>query len=189
MVKAAQAAKGKIARPVNLTGSGRKLLGGAGHAKEGRDHLHRQRARQRASARHQQPVAEPRAGLAGHPGRVTILPSAIDLDDHIAAFRLAAERADLVIVTGGLGPTQDDLTREALAAGRGSAAARRPRLARSHRRHVRPAKPAHGRAEQGPGARARGRRGRAQSRWHRAGNLDAAGSRDRSPACLVFPPR
>lgn len=38
-----------------------------------------------------------------------------DLDDNVAVFRLAAERADLVLCTGGLGPTQDDLTREALA--------------------------------------------------------------------------
>jgi nicotinamide-nucleotide amidase len=38
-----------------------------------------------------------------------------DLDDNIAAFRIAAQRAGLVLVTGGLGPTQDDLTREALA--------------------------------------------------------------------------
>jgi nicotinamide-nucleotide amidase len=38
-----------------------------------------------------------------------------DLDDNIAAFRVAAGRARLVIATGGLGPTQDDLTREALA--------------------------------------------------------------------------
>src|SRR5262245_4449173 len=38
-----------------------------------------------------------------------------DLDDNVAAFRSATERAGLVIATGGLGPTQDDLTRDALA--------------------------------------------------------------------------
>jgi nicotinamide-nucleotide amidase len=38
-----------------------------------------------------------------------------DLDDNIEAFRIAARRAGLVIATGGLGPTQDDLTRDVLA--------------------------------------------------------------------------
>lgn len=39
-----------------------------------------------------------------------------DLSDNIAVLRMAADRADVVLITGGLGPTQDDLTRDALAA-------------------------------------------------------------------------
>ncbi len=38
-----------------------------------------------------------------------------DFDDNVEAFRIAANRAGLVLITGGLGPTQDDLTREVLA--------------------------------------------------------------------------
>src|SRR6266853_5885881 len=38
-----------------------------------------------------------------------------DLDANVEAFRIATRRAKLVIATGGLGPTQDDLTREVLA--------------------------------------------------------------------------
>jgi nicotinamide-nucleotide amidase len=38
-----------------------------------------------------------------------------DLDANVEAFRIAGRRAKLVLITGGLGPTQDDLTREALA--------------------------------------------------------------------------
>jgi nicotinamide-nucleotide amidase len=44
----------------------------------------------------------------------TTISDELDLD--VSAFKIAASRADLVIMTGGLGPTQDDLTREALAA-------------------------------------------------------------------------
>lgn len=38
-----------------------------------------------------------------------------DLQANIDVFRAAAERADVVVATGGLGPTADDLTRQALA--------------------------------------------------------------------------
>jgi nicotinamide-nucleotide amidase len=38
-----------------------------------------------------------------------------DPDDMVDAFRRAASRADVVIVSGGLGPTRDDLTSEVLA--------------------------------------------------------------------------
>jgi nicotinamide-nucleotide amidase len=42
-----------------------------------------------------------------------------DLETNVAAFRTAIDRADIVVATGGLGPTADDLTREALAAAAG----------------------------------------------------------------------
>jgi nicotinamide-nucleotide amidase len=38
-----------------------------------------------------------------------------DLQNNVDAFRIASGRARLVLISGGIGPTQDDLTREALA--------------------------------------------------------------------------
>jgi nicotinamide-nucleotide amidase len=52
-----------------------------------------------------------------------------DNEERIAeAFRLALSRADVVIATGGLGPTQDDITREGLAAALGTPLERRPEI-------------------------------------------------------------
>src|SRR6476469_4803168 len=42
-----------------------------------------------------------------------------DLENNIAVFRTAIERTELVVATGGLGPTADDLTRDAIAAAAG----------------------------------------------------------------------
>jgi nicotinamide-nucleotide amidase len=55
--------------------------------------------------------------LAGHGvtvRRITALPD--DLDAVTEAFRAGIARSDLVVSTGGLGPTPDDLTRESIAA-------------------------------------------------------------------------
>ncbi|MEO8230356.1 MAG: molybdopterin-binding protein [Chloroflexota bacterium] len=47
-------------------------------------------------------------------GRLSALPDRLDAVQD--AFRAALQRSDLVVSTGGLGPTPDDLTREAIAA-------------------------------------------------------------------------
>ena len=45
--------------------------------------------------------------------QVSVLDDRADMED---AFRRASERSDLVLVSGGLGPTRDDMTTEVLAA-------------------------------------------------------------------------
>jgi nicotinamide-nucleotide amidase len=58
-------------------------------------------------------LARSLTGLGISVGRIQALPD--DLDLVRAAFAEALERSDLVVSTGGLGPTPDDLTREAIA--------------------------------------------------------------------------
>jgi nicotinamide-nucleotide amidase len=54
-----------------------------------------------------------------------------DNEERIAdAVRLALSRADVVLMTGGLGPTQDDITREGMAAALGLSLTRRPEIER-----------------------------------------------------------
>jgi nicotinamide-nucleotide amidase len=57
--------------------------------------------------------------------RVTVADDAALLE---SAFRTALSRADIIIATGGLGPTEDDLTREAAAAALGRPVHRMPAL-------------------------------------------------------------
>ena len=47
----------------------------------------------------------------------------------VASIRLALERSDAVILCGGLGPTQDDITREAIAEVMGVPLVRSPEMA------------------------------------------------------------
>lgn len=51
-----------------------------------------------------------------------------NLDRIVEAMRLSAGRAEVVIVTGGLGPTQDDITRDALAVVMSAPMVRHPEL-------------------------------------------------------------
>jgi len=51
-----------------------------------------------------------------------------NLERIVEAFRLGVARADVVIATGGLGPTQDDVTRQALAEAAGVPLRRRPEI-------------------------------------------------------------
>ena len=59
-------------------------------------------------------LARALVALGVHVTRVANLPD--DLDVVVDAMRTALTRADLVVTTGGLGPTPDDLTREAVSA-------------------------------------------------------------------------
>jgi nicotinamide-nucleotide amidase len=56
------------------------------------------------------------AGLSGH-GVMTLYHKTVadDVEATVLALKEACTQADVVIVTGGLGPTEDDLTRQALA--------------------------------------------------------------------------
>ncbi|HEY5628870.1 MAG TPA: molybdopterin-binding protein [Candidatus Limnocylindrales bacterium] len=68
------------------------------------------------------------ASLGVEVQRISALPDRLDLV--VAAFRDAFEAVDLVVTTGGLGPTPDDLTREAVAEAVGETPAIDPALER-----------------------------------------------------------
>jgi nicotinamide-nucleotide amidase len=59
------------------------------------------------------------------------------LDDLVAEIEFSFSRADILIMTGGLGPTEDDLTREGPGQGLRPADARRAVDHRPHRKTIR----------------------------------------------------
>ena len=71
-------------------------------------------------------LARSLTGLGVRVNRMTALPD--ELEAVSAAFRDGLMRADLVVSTGGLGPTPDDLTREAIASAIGETATVDPKL-------------------------------------------------------------
>ena len=58
-------------------------------------------------------------------------------DRIVASIRLAASRSDVVVLTGGLGPTQDDVTRPALAEAAGATLVRHPEIEQELRERFR----------------------------------------------------
>ncbi|HET8526279.1 MAG TPA: CinA family nicotinamide mononucleotide deamidase-related protein, partial [Actinomycetota bacterium] len=58
-------------------------------------------------------------------------------DRIVASIRLAASRSDVVVVTGGLGPTQDDVTRPAVAEAAGATLVRHPEIEQELRERFR----------------------------------------------------
>ena len=98
-----------------------------------------------------------------------------DLEANVDAFRVAARRARLVLITGGLGPTQDDLTREALAKAAGVELVFDPESLAHIEELFHPARPDDARPQPRPGVFPFDRRADPQRPRHRAGRVDAFG--------------
>ncbi len=92
-----------------------------------------------------------------------------ELDAMVEAFRQAIARSDLVVSTGGLGPTLADLTREALAraTGRKLVFSAGPR---AHPPVVRSPQAAHARRQRSPSILSRGEPGSRESQRYRPGH-------------------
>ena len=86
----------------------------------------------------------------------------------VTCLRELLDRADAVIVCGGIGPTPDDVTREAIAEVMGVELERREELVEQIARDLRRPGPPDAREQPAPGGRAQGRRGDPEPDRHRA---------------------
>jgi molybdenum cofactor synthesis domain-containing protein len=95
-----------------------------------------------------------------------------DAEGLTAAAKLAMRRSDIIIFSGGLGPTEDDLTREAVADALGLETAARSRNHREARRALRQARLQDVAQQCQAGRHSDQRHGVAESAGHRARPVD-----------------
>ena len=101
-----------------------------------------------------------------------------DVPDRLEwAWRTAIEKGDVVISTGGIGPTADDLTTETIARVAGVQAVARRGDRRAHEKIVRVDQPPDAREQSQAGALSRGRDRHPESARHRARLQDAGDAR------------
>ena len=86
----------------------------------------------------------------------------------VLALRTALARSDGVVVCGGLGPTHDDITRDAIAEVMNVPLVRDAEIVARDRRDVQLARSGHAREQRTPGRRARRRHGHPPAAGHRA---------------------
>ena len=112
-----------------------------------------------------------------------------ELEPCAEVFRQAIGRADVVVATGGLGPTADDLTREAIAQAAGRELVLDPEALEHDPRHVRPAQAADARAERAAGDVSRRGPDDPQPQRHRARDRPGGAARRDRPVPRVRPAR
>ena len=142
---------------------------GADRRAHGRNHRDRERAAGLDAARHELARTWPsgwRRSASSCGRRRVVGDNRREVAEHL---RRALDRADLVILTGGLGPTDDDVTRDALADVLGLPLIEHPDDRRAPRAALRAAGLHDAGRQSPPGAGHPGRRGPRESEWHRAG--------------------
>ena len=93
-------------------------------------------------------------------------------EDIIAVLRAALTRSDLIVLSGGLGPTEDDLTRPAMAKALGRNSCPRSRASGGTAREVRQPRVSHDKNQREASRSHRRSRGTEESLGKRSGNVD-----------------